>query len=717
MNINSQELLLINKNMKFGETKPTEQPTTTVESPITKPDAGMKALEIQANNNINFQGGVTSQVLKSFKSKMAPLAFAAMLGLGAQSCINMEQEMDASAITAMLSQIADKLDKVLDGLDGLKEEVKNGFNNVSNTLSRLESQQKIDSEQNKEFQDKLLKKVEVAVNTLKANGATQEQILATTNSIYGQAQTILSGVETSNESWQEALDKLDEIKVNTDSIDTTLKDLLSEVKGMREDMNNGFAKVDSTLLVHTDLYNELLDESKTQTEKLGVLDEINNNTKAILANTDSIKASNNAFREEVNNNFDGLMTKLDEMHQDDKEFQAWEKHFQTRYGLELKGLLLDWKKDDKKAQKATLNAIDSLGKKLDKLSNIVNNQLSRVNAKFSVVLRFLPELLKQNAGIKNEIRDLTNAVEENTSAINKNTTVTEEGLNEISTQLDDINDKLDEISKDITTANAKLTNINGHLEKEQEYHEKMVSQFGDAIGLLEKIQANQKEQAEIAKETIGAIKGGFVGVREDIQNIRAHVTLMGNDVAGIKEAINNLGTDGEGMTVQEFIDASLKLDSINAQNTATLTAQELEKLIKKYGFDKLPNTTTSIALSNLKLVELVENIDNRLANEKDYTVVLNNISNTNKKILTFLEKADLSHPDYANQFAAIIKLGTDIKDMLGKLDPTSPDYTAQLEKLQKTVEELELKCDCDHTTPPSSDEGVDDSTDLDKDFS
>ena len=57
MKINAQEILLINKNMKFGEnpTAPITKENVT-EPPVSTPESTLNALNQQGKNNIAFQG-------------------------------------------------------------------------------------------------------------------------------------------------------------------------------------------------------------------------------------------------------------------------------------------------------------------------------------------------------------------------------------------------------------------------------------------------------------------------------------------------------------------------------------------------------------------------------------------------------------------------------------------------------------------------------------
>ena len=99
MNINAKELLMLDR-AKFAKMNNQPVPTTSGEPPVTNPQSGMKALEIQANNNIAFQGGMTKVAQNSVK-KLAPMLAAGLFAaLASQSCINyVDVEVDNSAST------------------------------------------------------------------------------------------------------------------------------------------------------------------------------------------------------------------------------------------------------------------------------------------------------------------------------------------------------------------------------------------------------------------------------------------------------------------------------------------------------------------------------------------------------------------------------------------------------------------------------------------
>lgn len=84
MNINAINLTMLNQTNLKRRNDQTE-PTITAETPITNSQNVMKAMEIQSNNNIAFQGVMTKTSSKTVR-KFAPMLVAGLLGLMATSC-------------------------------------------------------------------------------------------------------------------------------------------------------------------------------------------------------------------------------------------------------------------------------------------------------------------------------------------------------------------------------------------------------------------------------------------------------------------------------------------------------------------------------------------------------------------------------------------------------------------------------------------------------
>ena len=179
MNINAKELLMLDK-AKYARMNNQPVPTTTsTETPVTNPNSGMKALEIQANNNIAFQGGMTKVAQKSVK-KLAPMLAAGLFAaLASQSCIKMDQYMEAdfSAITELFSQMMDQM--------------KDSDEKIIAMLQKLYDQAVANGESDKAFQETVLDYMqndkyaqEKILEALKANGMSQAEANAWLEKIF-----------------------------------------------------------------------------------------------------------------------------------------------------------------------------------------------------------------------------------------------------------------------------------------------------------------------------------------------------------------------------------------------------------------------------------------------------------------------------------------------------------------------------------------------------
>ena len=121
MNINAQELFLVKKNMKFGETtKPETTTQTTTEPPISAPSPKMNALDAQAQSNISFQAiKMPAKVQKGLTRAMIAAALFAGAGTSITSCKPEKDEIiqnvtvDLSAFTNVMQGIYDAQQKML----------------------------------------------------------------------------------------------------------------------------------------------------------------------------------------------------------------------------------------------------------------------------------------------------------------------------------------------------------------------------------------------------------------------------------------------------------------------------------------------------------------------------------------------------------------------------------------------------------------------------
>lgn len=248
MNINSNELLLINKkSLKFGEgEKPVETNTTALtNTPVSNPEETIKALELKGKNNIAFQAaplkGAKSLALKT----MMALAMLTVT-VGATSCkedIYQNVDVDFKAITDLYNQMMSFMQEMLNETKKQNEEMKAYIQESINWLKSIYDATVQNGKTLEEFKE------EVCLN-FKENKAMQE--------------TILNAIVTNGGTMEEAnktLDKIFELisskkyeeamKLILDALNG-INSTLSSIKSILESME---AKLD--ILVEQGVVNEL----------------------------------------------------------------------------------------------------------------------------------------------------------------------------------------------------------------------------------------------------------------------------------------------------------------------------------------------------------------------------------------------------------------------------------------------------------------------------
>ena len=190
MNINAQDLMLINKNMRFGETKPSSQPASPVtEPPVTKPESGLSALEAQAQNNINFQGGASKaaqSVLAKLRNKSATYLLAGMMAVAAPAMMTSCSESYSYSYVNMdeffkyMQQQNDKLDAILEELKLSRQVQEESLaiqkENQAILMQMYETQQ-LTYQEVQNISNTLTTGIADITSYLKAQGATDAEIL------------------------------------------------------------------------------------------------------------------------------------------------------------------------------------------------------------------------------------------------------------------------------------------------------------------------------------------------------------------------------------------------------------------------------------------------------------------------------------------------------------------------------------------------------------
>lgn len=265
MNIKTQELMLVKKNMKFGETKPESTNTPTTESPVTKPETSMSALEAKAQNNVAFQG---VQLPMNVQKGLTKIMLLAALGGGAAvattSCTDVDQKVtvDMAAIVAVMNEMM-AIQKDLLEQAKINNQQNTELNAKLEALKSLYEQGLIDT---KEFRveffetmaEMMIKLDDINAN-LEANGKTQEEIKDILEGIDKKVNKIKLKLKKGEISFTQAMT---EITKYLESIDSSVKDLLD----IKDILNEISGKLD--------ISNDKLDALNKESNKLN--EQVNN---------------------------------------------------------------------------------------------------------------------------------------------------------------------------------------------------------------------------------------------------------------------------------------------------------------------------------------------------------------------------------------------------------------------------------------------------------
>ena len=469
MNINAQELMLFRRNMKFGESKPTEQTVSPTTEPISKPDNGMKALEIQANNNIAFQG-VKQNVMNKLGKKVAPLIMAAGMAAATltipTSCseANVWVNINETVLNDIKNLLQDNNDLLSDILEQQKvgNEIQQKALEIqeknSKTLEDMAVIQKLDYEESKKISNALTQGIADIIEQLKADGATDKEILAALNDFNANVDKYMQKFLEEGGSVGELLEKIEQAVQDAVKV---LNAILNEFQGLRADINKNAEDLNLTMLDQTTILKMIFLEEQDQT---ALLDSMNNNQKGMAENLEILKEDNKNLAKFVVENGDKVLNYLASLDKNSAEFveeaEKW-----TLLGIDIIAILEKHSVNTDEGMKALQEAVENNGKRLDKLTELVDIHFADANAKLAFIAKYLPEL-KNDPALRAEIEKLAQVIDENTNAVNNNTEVTEQGIEE----LKGVNAKLDKILEKMD----KLIDNTSNLARYIEYHQEVL---------------------------------------------------------------------------------------------------------------------------------------------------------------------------------------------------------------------------------------------------
>ncbi len=625
MKINSQEILLLNKNMKFGEI-PSEnlpQPAEAVTEPpvATTPESGLDALNAQAKNNVAFQGVTMPASIRRGLSKMM-LVLALGAGTAATtatmtSCTDVKQEVavDMSEITALYQDMLNLYKQMLEQqtinnetqqqmlkyLQYLYNEVKEG------NMSQKEFQQAVyqyminDSTTQQLIYDQLVK-----------NGKSEEEIQNILNEIYQLAK---------DGNYAEAIAKMNEI---LGSIDGTLKDILTQVKGIRDDMNANHEEYMSKKDQELDFLGGIYNQGKVNEQWLKFM-----SNGLVVMNENLVKINNNATQLLViaqdDTKFKELMNKLDSLKPTDVDYQKFEEMFKL-LNMNIQDILNQYMENNTAGQNALIDAINDFKNTYITTEQQQSAQFSEIINKLNFIATKLPNMDQSN--IEAAIKALTDAVNNNTGAVEDNTEVVGKGLADIIAQLDAILAKLDKVIENTSG----LTN---YFADQKENWGVALKFLGDINTLMESLLNEQ----QITNSKLESFKADFKEIKDAQKLANSYLAILVQKADALENAMKEINVNG-GMTREEFLSAMEERDA--------KVAEEFKKFISEYEFDKVPGDVQTIK-------EFLSEIKGAINNQKDYSAQLDRIINLENKIYDFLKNADFSNPDYTNKLNEILE--------------------------------------------------------------
>lgn len=648
MNINAQELTLVRKNMKFGEATTTNpQPTTVTEPPVTKPESGLNALDAQAQNNIAFQGVRMPQAIRKSMGKMmllAALAGAAPMMMTSCNDIRQEVTIDMSQITKMYQEMLELNKQMLEQDKITNQQLILMNSKMSELYSLIESGQMDAKDFYKEmynYMTTVITNQETLQSTLENQGKTQEEI-----------RDILADIEQLERdgNYKEALNKIYNILLG---IDTTLKDILAEIKGLRDDINANHADLMATKEEELEFMNKFYEQGENQT---ALLDSMYNNQKGMAENIQILTNNSNELLAIAKDDtkYNELMNKLDSLKPEEIDYQKFEQMFKL-LNMNLQDAIRDFKNDNKKGQQALIGAINNFKNTYLRTESAQSQQFAIIIGKLDFITKYLPNLSQDE--VEAAIKELTEAVKNNTGAVEENTEVIGSGLDNIDAKLDKVIAKLDTL----------IDNTSGLTE----YFASQKDNWINALKNLEK--GNQMldrilTEEKITNEYLSGFKADFAEMKDAQKIANSYLNILIKKADAVEKAIQEIDVNVEvngGMTRDEFLSAMEERDK--------KAATEFKKFIEEYGFDKVPGDVQTI-----------------------------------KEFLAQVKDAIQSQKDYSAQLDRIIAQGDNIYNFLLNMDFSNPEEIAKLDKIINILENWKHICECDHDNISGDDENKND---------
>ncbi len=615
MNINSNELLLINKKgMKLENSASTQTTNPIAEPPVIAPEATMRALDLQGQNNVAFQS-VKTQVAKNVAQKALILALALGGASALQSCsVKQEVDIDMTAIENLVNQMKQLYEDMLN-LQKINNEQNQAMLDYMQKLMIEVQNMRLSQEDFYKLAAEYMMNDAATQNvikeTLESQGKTQEEInqtLANINKLMSEGK------------YQEALREIINILGN---IDTTLNYIYEELKMIRDDINknheeyiyNQNKQIEYLNMIYQNgLRKEDIDAlCKAWAETNASLDKLVNNSDKMLNISES--------------QFKALMDQIGALKPTDADYAKFEEMFKL-LNMNMQDIFNKYLENEAKAREEYLaqgkdfqaNVIGNLTKINEQLYEINNNILD--NSQY-------PGLDKFHAAIEASLAKLTEALEAGRT---------------------DVTDLMKEV----------IANQNKLIAEVEAMHKELGNVSSKMSTLIDVEKANNKTTQAKLDEVIGSLKD-LKGASNITNTLLASIN---EDTAALllyaDKAVNSADQIvAQGAKIEVAINA---LVDATGKDASEITYEDLEQLLKDQNEDYFKMFTQYMQDSGLA------NISGDLGTVKDLLISINkntagikSLDDTAKKVAQIVDNIDWTVSENLAKLNELIELLKDFK--------------------------------------------------------
>lgn len=598
MNVNSINLMSVDKNLKLNKMANEPSNGPVVEPTVSNPESAMKMLEAQANNNLAFQGlnvKLPNLARKAGVTSMA--ALMALLPLLLQSCHFSYEEtnnFDLSALntfTAMLAQYMEQQEKYNEEQMALMRLMYAEMQNQTGYAENIFTQIKI----NNEFQSAI-------VSALIANGMSQEE---------------------ANAKLQELIDKVDNGQITNEAFVKEIMDILGnilfELKGLRDDINKNHDEYMAAKGIEIRLLSEMYKDGKLQTS---VLFEICKNGKETNAKLDNLAADLDVLIEIASDDtkYNNLIETINNCSQEEyaKYAAMFEKLGLTMldiYGMsreDFKAFVEEYKGNEAK-QNEILNDIRNSANLIANHPGVTSDDLK---AAVAVLVEALKNgdtaLLEELGGIKDEIVKVKEMLEkmykqmqEDAKNFAEFSKKNDKNWNEVFINFDNTIDVLKNIDKKGDYLNANIQNLKDAQDKTNLNLEKLYEAAGDIEAAIKAI--NNAGSTEVQGMTYEQFLAAYKQVNaEGFDKFKKYMEETGlaktpetiKTVADLLKALN-IKVDNLEKYSADLAAITAKLDELVAQGEITQEkATQIAEILANWKHECEHNITVECSCGN-----------------------------------------------------------------------------------------------------------------------